>query len=101
MTLVLQKPSWAAIKAARLAGPAAPGSKAVPEPASPDCLAGLSFVFTGELSAFSRDEAVDLAKRFGGYVILSTSSLSTPSRVLLSSSCPTPLASAYHGGNDS
>ncbi|THH17585.1 hypothetical protein EW146_g3254 [Bondarzewia mesenterica] len=59
---------WAAAKAAKLAGPIAPGSKAVPEPASPDCLAGLTFVFTGELSSFSRDEAVDLAKRFGGRV---------------------------------
>jgi replication factor C subunit 1 len=35
----------------------------------PDCLAGLAFVFTGELSSFSRDEAIDLAKRFGGYVV--------------------------------
>ncbi|KAJ7444073.1 hypothetical protein B0H11DRAFT_1681714, partial [Mycena galericulata] len=30
---------------------------------------GLSFVFTGELSSFSRDEAVDIAKRFGGSVV--------------------------------
>lgn len=60
--------SWAA-KAQKLAsGPSAPGSKEVPEPADPNCLAGLTFVFTGELSAFSRDEATDLAKRFGGYV---------------------------------
>ncbi|KAF8838200.1 DNA replication factor C, large subunit [Paxillus ammoniavirescens] len=60
--------NWAAAKAAKLAGPRAPGSKAVPEPNSPDCLLGLSFVFTGELSSFSRDEATDLAKRFGGRV---------------------------------
>lgn len=60
--------SWAAAKAAKLAGPVAPGSKVVPEPASPDCLAGLAFVFTGELSSFSRDEAVDIAKRYGGQV---------------------------------
>jgi replication factor C subunit 1 len=59
------------MKAARLAGPSAPGSKEIPEPASPDCLAGLSFVFTGELSSISRDEAVDLAKKYGGCVILS------------------------------
>jgi replication factor C subunit 1 len=38
----------------------------VPEAADPNCLAGLAFVFTGELSAFSREEAIDLAKRFGG-----------------------------------
>ena len=30
------------------------------------CLSGLAFVFTGELESFSRDEAIDLAKRFGG-----------------------------------
>ena len=54
------------MKAARMAGPGAPGSKAIPEPLSPDCLAGLSFVFTGELSSLSRDEAVDLAKKYGG-----------------------------------
>lgn len=59
--------SWAAAKAAKLAGPSAPGSKAVPE-GSPNCLAGLTFVFTGELSSFARDEAVEIAKRFGGRV---------------------------------
>lgn len=58
--------SWAAAKAAKLAGPSNPGSKPVPQPAAPDCLAGLSFVFTGELSSFSRDEATELAKRNGG-----------------------------------
>ncbi|TRM68134.1 replication factor RFC1 C terminal domain-containing protein [Schizophyllum amplum] len=60
-------PNWAAARAAKLAGPAAPGSKDVPDGA-PNALAGLTFVFTGELSAFSRDEAVELAKRFGGRV---------------------------------
>ncbi|KII83418.1 hypothetical protein PLICRDRAFT_148179 [Plicaturopsis crispa FD-325 SS-3] len=59
---------WAAAKAAKLAGPSALGSKEVPNGA-PDCLAGLSFVFTGELSAFAREEAVDLAKRYGGRVV--------------------------------
>ena len=58
--------SWAAAKAAKLAGPVAHGSKAVPEPKDPMCLSGLAFVFTGELESFSRDEAIDLAKRFGG-----------------------------------
>jgi BRCT domain type II-containing protein len=62
--------SWAAAKAAQLAGPSNPGSKAVPSAAVPDCLAGLSFVFTGELSSFSREEAVDIAKRFCGWVTL-------------------------------
>ncbi|KAJ7283158.1 replication factor RFC1 C terminal domain-containing protein [Mycena rebaudengoi] len=62
------KYNWAAARAAKLAGPTAPGSKDIPDGA-PECLAGLSFVFTGELSSFSRDEAVDLAKRFGGRVV--------------------------------
>ncbi|KDQ52029.1 hypothetical protein JAAARDRAFT_210788 [Jaapia argillacea MUCL 33604] len=66
--------NWAAAKAAKLAGPSAPGTKQIPENASPDCLAGLSFVFTGELTAFSRDEAVEMAKRFGGRVTLQPSS---------------------------
>ncbi|KAG1807653.1 replication factor RFC1 C terminal domain-containing protein [Suillus subaureus] len=61
--------NWAAAKAARLAGPSAPGSKQVPEAKSPNCLEGLAFVFTGELNSFSRDEATDLAKRFGGRVV--------------------------------
>ncbi|KAG6874152.1 hypothetical protein C0995_005570 [Termitomyces sp. Mi166 len=58
---------WTAAKAAKLAGPVAHGSKQVPDGA-PNALAGLSFVFTGELSSFSREEAIDLAKRYGGYV---------------------------------
>lgn len=58
--------SWVAAMAKRKAGPSAPGSKSIPEHADPDCLAGLSFVFTGELSAFSRDEVIEVAKRFGG-----------------------------------
>ncbi|KAL5512207.1 hypothetical protein ACEPAG_3492 [Sanghuangporus baumii] len=62
------KPNWVALKAARAAGPSAPGSKPIPEGES-NCLAGLSFVFTGELSSLSRDEAVDLAKRYGGRVV--------------------------------
>ncbi len=59
-------PSWAAAKAARLAGPSNPGSKAIPPATTSDCLAGLSLVFTGELSSFSREEAIDIAKRFCG-----------------------------------
>jgi replication factor C subunit 1 len=58
--------SWAAAKAAKLAGPIAHGSKPIPEPKDPMCLSGLAFVFTGELDSFAREEAVDLAKRFGG-----------------------------------
>ncbi|KAI0709836.1 DNA replication factor C, large subunit [Earliella scabrosa] len=50
------------------AGPSNPGSKEIPIPSDPNCLAGLSFVFTGELTSLSRDEAVELAKRYGGRV---------------------------------
>ncbi|KAH9928881.1 DNA replication factor C, large subunit [Fomitopsis serialis] len=60
--------SWAAARAAKAAGPVAPGSKPIPTPVAPDCLAGLSFVFTGELTSLSRDEAIELAKRNGGRV---------------------------------
>ncbi|KAG6830854.1 hypothetical protein H0H87_006914 [Tephrocybe sp. NHM501043] len=59
---------WAAAKAAKLAGPVAHGSKQVPD-GEPNALAGLSFVFTGELNSFSRDEAADIAKRYGGRVV--------------------------------
>ena len=58
-----------AAKAARSAGPAAPGSKDIPA-GEPNCLAGLTLVFTGELSSLSREEASDLAKRYGGCVLL-------------------------------
>ncbi|KAJ3814126.1 purine nucleotide binding protein [Lentinula aff. lateritia] len=63
-----KKPNWAALKAAKARGPVAPGSKTVPD-GEDNCLLGLSFVFTGELSGFSRDEATDIAKRFGGRVV--------------------------------
>lgn len=56
------------MKASRAAGPSNPGSKEIPVPKDPNCLAGLSFVFTGELSSLAREEAVELAKRYGGYV---------------------------------
>ncbi|KAF8994582.1 replication factor RFC1 C terminal domain-containing protein [Cyathus striatus] len=68
-----KKFNWAAAKAAKLAGPVAHGSKEVPD-GDPNALAGLAFVFTGELSSFSRDEAFDLAKRFGARVVLQPSS---------------------------
>ena len=58
--------------ARRAAGPAAPGSKQIPA-GEPNCLAGLAFVFTGELDSLSRDEATDLIKRYGGYVLHSPS----------------------------
>ncbi|KAI0820704.1 replication factor RFC1 C terminal domain-containing protein [Trametes gibbosa] len=63
-----KKPNWYAMKGAR-AGPSNPGSKDIPLPEDPNCLAGLSFVFTGELTSLSRDEAIELAKRYGGRVV--------------------------------
>ncbi|KAI0031291.1 replication factor RFC1 C terminal domain-containing protein [Vararia minispora EC-137] len=62
------KLNWAAAKAAKLVGPSNPGSKTVPEPASLDCLAGLTFVFTGQLDSLAREEAIDVAKKYGGRV---------------------------------
>lgn len=59
--------SFAALAARRAAGPAAPGSKEIPI-GEPNCLAGLTFVFTGELQSLARNEAQDLAKRYGAYV---------------------------------
>lgn len=51
----------------KASGPIAPGSKEIPQGA-PNCLAGLTFVFTGELDSLSREEAQDLVKRHGGRV---------------------------------
>lgn len=48
-------------------GPAAPGSKEIPQ-GSPNCLEGLTFVFTGELSSISRDDVADLVKKYGARV---------------------------------
>ncbi|EJU02178.1 DNA replication factor C large subunit [Dacryopinax primogenitus] len=56
--------NWAAKAAAR---PLNPGSKEIPE-GQPNCLAGLTFVFTGELSSLAREEAIDLVNRYGGRV---------------------------------
>ena len=48
-------------------GPLAPGSKTIPQ-GSPNCLAGLTFVFTGEMESMTREEGQDLVKRYGGRV---------------------------------
>lgn len=58
------EPSYAAYAASKAAGPKNPGGKSIPEGA-PECLANLTFVFTGELETLGRDEAVELAKRYG------------------------------------
>ncbi|KAN0060728.1 DNA replication factor C complex subunit Rfc1 [Thecaphora frezii] len=67
------KPSWKEMAARRAAGPSAPGSKEIPQ-GKPNCLAGLTLVFTGELSSISREEASDLAKRYGARITSAPSS---------------------------
>ncbi|TNY21158.1 DNA replication factor C large subunit [Rhodotorula diobovata] len=54
-------------------GPVAPGSKEIPD-GDPDCLAGLTIVFTGELASLSREEGQELVKRYGGRVTTAPSS---------------------------
>lgn len=48
--------------------PPAAGSKDIPI-GEENCLAGLSFVFTGLLETLSRDEGTELVKRYGGKVV--------------------------------
>lgn len=60
-------PAWIMAQKRKAAGPAMPGSKDIPV-GKPNCLAGLTLVFTGELSSISREEATDLAKRYGAKV---------------------------------
>ena len=43
------------------------GSKEIPD-GDPDCLAGLTIVFTGELASLSREDGQELVKRYGGCV---------------------------------
>ncbi|KAG9304278.1 hypothetical protein G9A89_019840 [Geosiphon pyriformis] len=57
-------------------GPSAPGSKEIPL-GEDMCLAGKAFVFTGELTSISREEAQDLVKRYGGRVTGAISSRTT------------------------
>ncbi|KAH8822603.1 replication factor RFC1 C terminal domain-containing protein [Flagelloscypha sp. PMI_526] len=63
---VIVKPKYAS-------APANPGAKSFPD-AEEGCFENLTFVFTGELSSFSRDEAIDQTKRLGGRVTGSPSS---------------------------
>ena len=53
------------IKSNAKAVPVGEGSKEMPEGAE-NCLAGLSFVFTGVLDSIGRDEGIALVKRYGG-----------------------------------
>jgi len=58
------------------AGPKAPGSKVIPK-GKENCLLGMTFVFTGDLSSLSREDATDLVKRYGGRVTSAPSSKTT------------------------
>ncbi|KAJ3174821.1 hypothetical protein HK101_010820 [Irineochytrium annulatum] len=65
-----RKANFAKIMAKKKAGGGGalnPGSKTIPQ-GEPNCLSGLTFVFTGEFEALSRDGAMDLVKRYGGRV---------------------------------
>ena len=53
--------------------PPAAGSKEIPS-GEENCLAGLSFVFTGILQSIEREEAANLVKRYGGRVMSAPSS---------------------------
>ncbi|GAA5925372.1 hypothetical protein JCM1841_002824 [Sporobolomyces salmonicolor] len=66
------KPKWP-FKGKSSAGPTNPGSKEIPI-GEDNCLAGLTFVFTGELDSLSREEGQDLVKRYGGRVTTAPSS---------------------------
>ncbi|KAI9844568.1 MAG: hypothetical protein M1837_005527 [Sclerophora amabilis] len=59
-------------QAQRAAPPPAAGSKEPPVGAE-NCLAGLTFVFTGILESLGRDEGQELVKRYGGKVTTSPS----------------------------
>ncbi|GAA5849527.1 hypothetical protein JCM3766R1_000220 [Sporobolomyces carnicolor] len=65
-----EKPKWSFKPRA---GPANPGSKEIPI-GEENCLAGLTFVFTGELESLSREDGQDLVKRYGGRVTTAPSS---------------------------
>lgn len=53
--------------AAKNAAPSALGSKEIPV-GKPDCLVGLTFVITGQLSSITREDTADLIKKYGGRV---------------------------------
>lgn len=55
------------------AAPMDPGSLEIPTGAE-NCLAGLTFVFTGVLQSLGRDEGVELVKQYGGKVTTAPSS---------------------------
>jgi len=71
-----RKFNYHAYLAKKNAGPKAPGSKVIPQ-GKENCLLGMTFVFTGDLSSLSREDATDLVKRYGGRVTGAPSSKTT------------------------
>lgn len=55
------------------AGPMNPGAKEIPQ-GQPNCLAGMTFVFTGVLETLGREEGQNLVKKYGGKTTTSPSS---------------------------
>ncbi|TPX38378.1 hypothetical protein SmJEL517_g00196 [Synchytrium microbalum] len=75
-----KKANFWAIQNRRAQGPAAPGSKPIPEGAENCLLVGISnltFVFTGDLSSISRDDAKQLVERYGARVTSAVSGKTT------------------------
>ncbi|XJO75680.1 hypothetical protein BDV3_006321 [Batrachochytrium dendrobatidis] len=68
-----KKSGYAKFMARQSAGPRNSGSRPLPVGAD-NCLTGLAFVFTGEMPSFSREDATDLVKRYGGRVVGAPSS---------------------------
>ncbi|CAD6440303.1 9c2a3a8f-2e39-4964-af94-6f11e5c32dcd [Sclerotinia trifoliorum] len=59
--------NWRAGGGGSSAAPPAAGCAEIPEGAE-NCLVGLTFVFTGVLNTISRDEGIELVKRYGGKI---------------------------------
>lgn len=68
-----KKFNFHALKAAQAAAPQPSGEIEIPV-ARDNCLAGLTFVFTGIMPRLPRDQAQDLVKRYGGKVTSAPSS---------------------------
>ena len=68
-----KKFNFHALKAAQASAPQSSGDVEIPT-ARENCLAGLTFVFTGILPRLPRDQAQDLVKKYGGKVTTAPSS---------------------------
>lgn len=68
-----KKTNYFALKAAQASGPQSTGNVDIPT-SRPNCLAGLTFVFTGTMPTLPRDQAIDIVKGLGGKVTTAPSS---------------------------